>query len=668
MTTKKIISKNALSFFINEQKEFFEKSGKKYIILKNNKIYQLTPGLNREKQLILFTETKSKKHFLCVKQDKKPDLNIIELALFTAVKHGKDNYNLYFLLTPLSASTNHNILLLSGGKKIIGFTKGFLALFNFRKETILKKDNKAISPDFNYLKSNPKNKHKLYDTVFLAARKNKPMFFCHLKEHLINEQHSKNEFSIFSATDVTHDASSLTEYNQKNRKIFQDVFTFAKTGIARVAAANGKIISVNDYFVKLFGLPRTKILSCNINELVGEAHPGKTVKFGKLSNRKIQKSLISLKGDSKGRVFNVSCSTYEKNNKPLFFILVFSDITEQKKNQDDLSYQNAKLNAVFQLRSHRMWVINKQLKFIDYNQQFLDDILKHKTGSNTSRTNKQKITVNPALNPIWKSRYKEVFNGKPLHVETELITREGKSVWREVFLEPIKGIDGKINEVFGLAHDITEKKHNQLVIQASLNEKEILLKEVHHRVKNNMQVISSILNLQSGLINDTSTIEILKECQGRIKTMALIHENLYLSKNFAQIQTKTYFESIIQNVSMSYEKPNQEIEIVQDVFPTTIDIDKAIPCGLILNELIVNSYKHAFKGLEKGIIKVLLFQDNGTFHLQIQDNGVGLGKKSPEQLKSSLGIQLVYTLVDQLEGGLVVKSAQGTSFLITFKK
>ena len=200
-----------------------------------------------------------------------------------------------------------------------------------------------------------------------------------------------------------------------------------------------------------------------------------------------------------------------------------------------------------------------------------------------------------------------------------------------------------------------------------LNEKEVLLKEVHHRVKNNLQVVSSLLNLQSAKISDPGTKDILRESQNRVRTMALIHEKLYQSTDLAQIDFSSYLKSLVNYLAQSYRGKSDKVAIQVDAQNVMLDIDTALPCGLIVNELVSNSLKYAFPDDRPGHIKLTCHQTSGkNFTLTISDDGIGLPAGFDITKNPSLGLKLVISLVNQLEGKLDLYRDPGTTFQVSF--
>ena len=201
-----------------------------------------------------------------------------------------------------------------------------------------------------------------------------------------------------------------------------------------------------------------------------------------------------------------------------------------------------------------------------------------------------------------------------------------------------------------------------------LNEKEVLLKEIHHRVKNNLQIISSLLNLQSDQIKDTGTLRVLRDSQARVRSMALIHEKLYQSKSLAKINFGEYVQSLSRDLFRSYQRSLGDIKLNVQVDEVSLDLDYAVPCGLILNELMTNALKYAFPNRRNGSILVeLRVGPNQTLSLMVADDGVGLPPGLDILKNKSLGLQLIDSLVKQIDGNLQVEKSMGTSFQISFK-
>ncbi|HTO94653.1 MAG TPA: histidine kinase dimerization/phosphoacceptor domain -containing protein [Bacteroidota bacterium] len=213
---------------------------------------------------------------------------------------------------------------------------------------------------------------------------------------------------------------------------------------------------------------------------------------------------------------------------------------------------------------------------------------------------------------------------------------------------------------------ILQQKRNRDQLRSSLDEKEVLLKEIHHRVKNNLQVISSLLSLQSTYVRDTADAEIFRESQNRIRSMALIHEKLYQSGSVSRVDFPMYARSLATTLFRSYRSAESNVRLEVDFGDVALGIDAAVPCGLIINELISNALKHAFPAGRGGTITLALRERDGKMRLSVRDDGIGFPDRLDVRRPASLGLQLVNTLVAQIGGVLEVDRSAGTEFRIAF--
>jgi PAS domain S-box-containing protein len=228
--------------------------------------------------------------------------------------------------------------------------------------------------------------------------------------------------------------------------------------------------------------------------------------------------------------------------------------------------------------------------------------------------------------------------------------------------------ENRVAGIVGALIDITERKRAEETIRTSLAEKEVLLKEVHHRVKNNLQIISSLLELQSDYIPDELSRACLRESQNRIRSMSLIHEWLYGSKNFSSIDAGEYISDLSQFLFNSYMVETARVSLILDAGNICLDINQAVPCGLIINELISNSLKHGFPDGRSGEISVRVSSEEGRITLQVADNGVGMPAGLDSRNTESLGLQLVNLLARQLRGSISFDGgAKGTVAVISFQ-
>lgn len=344
-------------------------------------------------------------------------------------------------------------------------------------------------------------------------------------------------------------------------------------------------------------------------------------------------------------------------------------IVQRKQDQNIIEEQSAKLKSVIENSSHLFWTYDKTKGVTSSNKNFVKYIktaYNKKVEINTKKEN-NRYSEGEGID-FWDKKYSEVFKGKRQQFVSRRKDVKGKEVVKEVFLNPIYDNEGKVIEISGIAHDITVKTLSKEKLKESLKEKEILLKEVHHRVKNNLQVISSILNLQTSYVKDDKTLDILRESQNRIKSMSFIHETLYQTTDFSKINFSQYIVSLSKNLVHSYGIYEDLVDLNLQVGEISLDLDLSIPCGLIINELVSNALKYAFLEKKKGEIKIELFEKSGNVNLIVQDNGLGLPKEINYKETDSLGLQLVMTLVEQINGKISLDNTKGAMFSIVFKK
>jgi PAS domain S-box-containing protein len=267
---------------------------------------------------------------------------------------------------------------------------------------------------------------------------------------------------------------------------------------------------------------------------------------------------------------------------------------------------------------------------------------------------------------IWDMKLKETKEKGHLILEGDQRRKDGSTLTVELNIKYIS--NGKNDYLTVIARDITERKKAEEQVKASLKEKEVLLQEIHHRVKNNMMIITSLLQLQSKQIEDEHYREMFNISINRIKSMALIHEKLYKSKDLAKVDFKGYFKDMINSMVISYRLSSRKVALKTDVEDITFGIDTAIPCGLIVNELVSNSLKHAFLEDRDGEIKVSLSRNGkAEVELTVSDNGVGMPEDVDFRKTDSLGLNLVNALVGQLQGKIELYREKGTEFIITLK-
>lgn len=251
--------------------------------------------------------------------------------------------------------------------------------------------------------------------------------------------------------------------------------------------------------------------------------------------------------------------------------------------------------------------------------------------------------------------------------ETAVLHGDGREIPVSQVIAVHKGPDGFVSFLSTIARDMSERKHAEEELRGSLREKEALLKEIHHRVKNNLQLVTSLLSLQAAQGKDAAAGDILAECRDRVRTMALVHENLYRAGNLASVPLASHVESLCAHLVCSYGAASQRIELDTHVEDVQLGLDRAIPCGLIINELVSNALKHAFPDGRAGRVSVAIHAlPDRKYAMVVSDNGIGLPPEVDPFRAESMGLQLLNDLTEQLEGTLSVDRAGGTTFTIRF--
>ncbi|MFM6154852.1 MAG: PAS domain S-box protein [Sphaerospermopsis kisseleviana] len=344
---------------------------------------------------------------------------------------------------------------------------------------------------------------------------------------------------------------------------------------------------------------------------------------------------------------------------------IAEDITQRKKIEETLKLQERAIAA-----SNNGIVIvdarfNKNTIFVNTAFENITGYSVQEVIGKDCRFLQDKDRKQPALREIRKA----LQNQHSCNVILRNYRKDGSLFWNELSISPIYDDEGNLTHFIGIQNDVTARKQAEEQIRSSLKEKEILLKEVHHRVKNNLVVVSSLLDWQADYLTDPAAIKIFQQSQYRIQSMALIHEKLYQSKNLAEIDLSEYLKTLVTQIEFSSNINHKGISINYDLQPLFLNIETATPCGLIVNELMANIFEHAFSNRTTGEICLAVKQnEHQEVTITIEDNGVGFPPDLDFQNTESLGLQLVCLLTKQLEGRITVTSNQGTKFTLTFSE
>jgi PAS domain S-box-containing protein len=340
------------------------------------------------------------------------------------------------------------------------------------------------------------------------------------------------------------------------------------------------------------------------------------------------------------------------------------DVTHRKSIEKSLEDSEYKFRNLVETSPDIIWEIDNNGK-ITYISSQSEPILGYKPEQIIGRSILSFIAPEAVENvkELFKVHIQEFNSINTLEVQA--FCQDGKEITLEIRSVMASGSKDNINGFQGIARDITEKAMSTNMLKTSINEKNILLQEIHHRVKNNMQIISSLLNLQINYLDDKQAIDLLKESQNRVRSMAIIHEKLYQSNDFTRINLAEYIKSLITGLFYSYSIKNR-IKSIINVDEVELNIETSVPCGLILNELVSNSLKHGFPSDNSGEIYITIKTIGNKYEMLVGDNGIGFPKDIDYKKTETLGLQLVNNLVKQIDGEIELNNSDVTEFKIVF--
>lgn len=485
-----------------------------------------------------------------------------------------------------------------------------------------------------------------------------------------------------------------TELSEANHQLRQakeqlEAVLDAVPGAVSWISADGRYLGVNRHLAQSLQLPPETFVGQELGFL--QSSPQFVGFMGQfLACQDLGASqVVELKVKNSSRYYLIAAQKYQQGAAA---VCVGIDITQHKQAELALQQLNQELELRVEQRTSDLRFVNEQLRkseeqfrlifelspmgmaitstddsVLQVNQAFCDTV-----GYTADELGQKKVTdiIYPDDLTINLTPNKELWPGKTSHfqMENRLLSKDARVIHvltKKAVL--VRDAQGKPRKFLYQIVDITERKQAENQVRASLTEKEVLLKEIHHRVKNNLQIISSLLRLQSRKVEDPQALSLFKDSQHRVQSMALIHQQLYQSPNLAQINFGKYIQTLTNNLFRSYGINRQTIGLNIEVTTAPLTIDLAIPCGLIINELVSNSLKYAFPEHQDGKIEISLSSDQqGQLILTVSDNGIGLPENLDFQSTKSLGLSIVRNLTVQLGGNIILDCSQGTRLKINF--
>ncbi len=462
---------------------------------------------------------------------------------------------------------------------------------------------------------------------------------------------------------------------------FRSIFNQAAVGIVQVSLP-GKLVLVNDKFTQLVGYSREELSELDFQQLIYPDDVSDTLTdLSELlaSNKATFEREIRIQRPS-GEILwiNLTMSVVWVAVEPSYFIAVVNDISDRKRAEESLQESEARLNSILNSLQDVVWSISlpdKQLRYVNpaceiiygrSSEELIADpslIWKMVVGEDREKVaqswqnmlnNSQLEVVKSAAEKSWELEYK-----------IELPNRETR--WIRARTHLVYDHYGRALSIDGISTDVTERHQAEEKLFKSLQEKEVLLKEIHHRVKNNLYVISGLLNLQSSYIEDEEVRNLFQDSQNRIQTMAVIHEQLYQSQDLAEIDFADYIKRLVSNLFLSYNHQQSGIKPITHLEKCYLNIETAIPAGLLINELVTNAFKHAFPSGQGEVNISLEVEREQQIKLTVADNGQGLPADLDWENSPSLGLRLVRLLSQQLDAQVQFEtSPRGTNFTLKF--
>lgn len=498
----------------------------------------------------------------------------------------------------------------------------------------------------------------------------------------------------------------ILRINESNHSLFQDksekddyksIFENS-TNFIIIQTLEGLILDVNPRACEMLGYSREDLIKKNFMDLIPSKYHGYLLEIkGTLESQGfVDYEIFFLRKDGSLLNTEARCTALKYSNQNAV-MCTGRDISKHKKiekalkeSEENNSYLIAeealrnseeKYRSVVENAAEGIVILDRIGTLMDVNNKILeitgvsrDEVI----GKNIIKLVPiVGISVKDALAEFW-----DVIRGKKLRKPYWTFKVNGRETNLIAHTSLIKK-NGKINGVSVILEDVTERLKIEDTLKESVKEKEVLLSEIHHRVKNNLQIISSLLNLQSNYIKNEDDLEIFRDSQNRIKSMAVIHEQLYQFEDFTGINIGNYIKSLTQSLFNSYNVSGSLIKLNISFENIKFDIDKAIPLGLLINELLTNSLKHAFpciSGVQVSLtelypkyrqdfnclISLKLESKNGKYILVVGDNGVGMPLDYDYKNSGTLGFQLINSLVNQLDGSIKLDRSLGTKFTIKF--
>ena len=432
-----------------------------------------------------------------------------------------------------------------------------------------------------------------------------------------------------------------------------------------------RFLAVNQAAIEHYGYSRDEFLAMTIGEIrPAEDVPALQENIARVTTG-LDKAGVWRHRNKAGDIIQVEITSHvtEFDDRRAELVLAF-DVTERIRLEEKIHATQLQLETLI---SNLPGMAYRCQNDINWTMSYVSSGCEAVTGYHRGELEHNKgVTYADLVHPddrewLWSKCQASLEARTPCTNTYRIVDKAGQIRW---VIERASGVyneDGSVQCIDGFIQDITEARRIEEQVRASLREKEAMLKEIHHRVKNNLQIVTSLLNLQVGSSTDPSALNALRESRNRIRSMALVHETLYQSGNLGTINLSQYVEALCGNLFRSYGNDMSQIHLQLDVSKTSLDLERAIPFGLIINELVSNALKYAFPAGRAGTVQVTFHTESaGQYTLRVADDGIGLPAGLDLTQLKSLGLQLVQDLIQQLSGTLTIAQGHSTEFCVSF--
>lgn len=448
----------------------------------------------------------------------------------------------------------------------------------------------------------------------------------------------------------------------RNQKSFTQQILNSLPSITVVLDENFKVLQWNKMTEALTGYSKSEILGMSaFNFIISDEHREMEAALSRLIAAKNYGQELHLINKYGGKTLYHWRGNAIKVEEQTLFVIIGVDVTSQKEMEMALLEEKRFAEAIINTLPGIFFMVDEDQNYVKVNQNFLEEF-----GYSPEELKYLKPTdfYSDEELPILRAKMKEVY--KKGSVDAELNRRRKDGSLEPYYLKAVLFQRNNKNYVTGTGYSILNQKLREDELKASLHEKQVLLQEIHHRVKNNLAVISGLLELQINEHNNPELKRLLEESQRRIQTMAIIHEKLYQSERLSRIPLKLYVNDLIEQIGRSFSISDRNIRVETSIKDTELNINQAIPFALALNEIISNAFEHAFKGRKQGVLSLNLRQKKTIITADIKDDGVGFNSNTGEA-RTSLGLTLIHALLSQINADWEMHTENGVHYHITFR-